>query len=155
MTCPAVQIEVKVGQVILDLAIDGIDNGNIFPRDKPIWRTTDVTPNKPRCCIYVVGDERPCPDDTRSNATRHFEYPVLVILTEKTARTVLRSSVWMKEARYSLKNMLYWHMLLGPDGVVTRCTYNPSPSFSGIGFVEDLRVSAQMFIYKTVEDRTA
>lgn len=155
MPCPAIQIETKVGEVLLALNIEGIDNSNIFPRDLPIWRNTDVTPAKPRCCIYVVGDERPCPDDPRTNATWNFEYPVLILLIEKTARTATRSSAWRKEARYAIRNMLYWHLLLGVNGPVNRCTYNPNPTFSGVGFTEDLRVSAQLFIYKTSENRTS
>lgn len=154
-TCPAIDIENKVIELILACEIEGITtvDVNLFARDMPERLDRDPSP----CCIVVVGNDRLVKDKDapKTNATHIYEYPVLVLLAKKIALTRSESDHWKKNARWILRGMLNRSFLLGKEGVVRRCHYEPEPDFMAAGYANDYKVSLQVFSYRCEEERYA
>jgi uncharacterized protein (DUF849 family) len=156
---PGNLIETAVVSYLSKLPSDAIVNKtsgagqNVFVREQPEILKTDPSP----VCVVVVGNERE-PDASlkpRTNATWALEYPVLVLLAKKVALNTPRADRWKRYARYEILKLLKRHFLLGQNGVVRRClTYNPTPRFTTIGFLQDFKVSGQLFVYRTEVNRT-
>lgn len=149
MSSPALLIEAKVLAVLTEAgAVDELTSANVFPREQP--ELVDKDPSV--ICVVVIGTEN-ATKDKRTNSTVLMEYPVLVMLAKKTAMTVRKADPWKKQARWQIWNLLYRNLFLGLDGVVRRCSYNPTPDFTPIGFITDYKISAQLFVYRTEEPK--
>lgn len=150
-SCPAIDIENAVLAHILAANIEGINaiDVNLFARDMPEKLDDDPSP----CCIVVVGNDRlvKTADEPKTNTSKIYEYPVLVLLVKKVAMTRTESDHWKKLSRFKIKKFLNRPFLLGKDGVVRRCHYNPEPDFMAAGYAHDYKVSAQQFNYRTEE----
>lgn len=153
--CEAIAIETEVLRSILLAGVEGITeiDVNLFARDMPETLDEDPSPH----CIVVVGNERLAKnmDDPRTNSTIIYEYPVLVLLVKKIAMTRTESDPWKKRSRQKIRDILSRHLLLGSQGVVRRCHYDPEPYFMAAGYAHDYKVSAQQFSYRCEKNRTA
>lgn len=147
MACPAIEIEQAVLAAIINAGIPDLDAGSVFAREQ----AERIKSDPPRSCVIVVGNERPV---SRTNQTAKLEYPVLVVVSNRTALTAPASDAWKKEARYSLRQLLWKSFLLGPQGIVRGCEYNSDPEFAAIGFDQNFKVSGQLFTYRTEETQT-
>lgn len=153
MSVPAIAIRDRVMACILAAGVPGLDEvgKNILPREQAEHRATDPDPS----CVVVLGDEYPVAQSPRTNSTVSYEYPVLVVLKSPTALRQATVNVALKEARHAIRGVLQRHLLLGATGIVCRCRYDPRPTFGVIGFKEGIKVTGQLFVYRTVENRTA
>lgn len=151
MTTVAKQIELACVQFILSANVENLTGANLFVRDKPIVLQKDP----PYVCVLVIGEEWENQRQPRTNTTVRYDYPVLVVYGRRTALSAPNADVWLKNARAGVRDQLRRHLLLGADGPVRRCSYNPTPRFSITGHDEGWKYTGQMFIYTTEENRVA
>ena len=144
MAAPAVDIRDAVVAAVIAAGISGITSSSVKSRKVAQRFETDPSP----LCIVTLAGEETFP---RTNMTVRGKYPVNVLLVRKGAATVAKSDNWMEEARRTLWETLYDHLLLGSDGIVRDCEYDSEPPFDRGKFDENDDVSAQLFTYFTEE----
>lgn len=147
MPCPALSIVEEVYNRVVLAGITGIDAGSTFRRRQPERRKSDPD----RICVICVGREKV---HSRTNQTVKIEYPVLVVLSDKGALEVPALTEWEHEARFAARLALWASFLLGPTGIVRHCDYDSSPDFTALGFEQSIKVSGQLFTYRTEETQT-
>lgn len=163
--CPAQMLEDTVIKMITlagitDLDTDGL---NVVRREMP--ERVDKDPLI--TCIVCVGKERMpslATHERKTNTTNILDHPVLVVVTKKTAIPYYKSDPWMKQTRWDLYNLLFRNIMAWRSDwsnpsttvlVTSRCVYVPEPAINTVGFQRDVKVSAQMFLYRTEQNRKA
>lgn len=155
MTAPLILIRNEVVTRARASGVDHLDEaGHTEHRKHPHFLKTDPSP----LCLVVARKPKPSAMHglpKRSNMKLHVDYAMLVVLGRRGALDQMQSDDWMEENLHTLRQALLIPMLLGVNGIVCNCDWDPDPPFQVQGYTEGWDISGQLFTYRTEETQAA